>query len=213
MPTPFAESRLAVLADLIDRHPLGILITATRDDFHATHVPFILDRSRGPHGVLQGHLARHNPQYRVRQRKPARALVVFAGPQAYITPSWYPTKREHGKVVPTWDYVTVHARGRLRFIEDRAWLRPHLDALSAHLERGREQPWGVDDAPAEFIDRLQHAIVGVEIEIASLTGKWKVSQNRSDADIDGVIAGLSASPDDEHRALAEIVAEYRPRER
>ena len=138
------------------------------------------------------------------------ALVIFPGPDAYVSPSWYPAKAEHGRVVPTWNYVAVHVHGTLRFVQDRAFLRRHLEELTARHEAGRERPWAVDDAPAEYVAGLERAIVGVEIAITRVEGKWKMSQNRPAADIDGVVRGLAASPRAGDREVAEIVAARRP---
>lgn len=137
-------------------------------------------------------------------------LVIFSGPQAYVSPSWYATKREHGKVVPTWNYVAVHAAGAVRRLSD-AELRAHLESLTDQHEAGRAPEWKVDDAPESFIASMMRAIVGFEIEIASLQGKWKVSQNRSDADVQGVVAGLERSGDARDREMARIVDAFRAR--
>jgi transcriptional regulator len=209
VPPSNAEDRPEVLWDFIEAHPLGALVTASADGLFATHLPLVLHRGRGPHGVLEGHVARANPHHRL---EPAAgdALVIFPGPDAYVSPSWYPAKAEHGRVVPTWNYVAVHAYGALRFVEDRAFLRRHLEELTARHEAGRERPWAVGDAPAEYVAGLERAIVGVEIAIARIEGKWKMSQNRPAADIDGVVRGLAASPRAGDREVAEIVAASRP---
>jgi transcriptional regulator len=209
VPPSNAEHRPGVLWDFIEAHPLGALVTASADGLFATHLPLVLHRGRGLHGVLEGHVARANPHHR---REPAagEALVIFPGPDAYVSPSWYPAKAEHGRVVPTWNYVAVHAYGALRFVEDPAFLRRHLEELTARHEAGRERPWAVDDAPAEYVAGLERAIVGVEIEIARMEGKWKMSQNRPAADIDGVVRGLAASLRAGDREVAEIVEARRP---
>ncbi len=137
-------------------------------------------------------------------------MALFSGPDGYVSPAWYAAKREHGKVVPTWNYVAVHAYGVVRFTDDSAYLRRHLDELTDRHEAGREHPWATSDAPAAFVEQLARAIVGVEIELTRLEGKWKMSQNRSAADIDGVVRGLGDSPDAGDRAVAEIVAARRP---
>jgi transcriptional regulator len=209
IPPSNVESRPEMILDFIEAHPFGALVTASEDGLLATHIPFVLDRSRGNQGVLQGHVARANPHHRT-VRSSDEALVIFTGPDAYVTPSWYPSKAEHGKVVPTWNYVAVHAYGIVRFIDDPAFLRPHLEALTERSEGGRAEPWRVDDAPADFIAQMEKAIVGVEIEISRLEGKWKMSQNRPATDIDGVIHGLGSSDDAVARRVSEIVAERRP---
>ena len=212
VPPSNAEHRPDVLFDFIEAQPLGALVTASADGLFATHLPFVLDRTRGAHGTLEGHLARANPHHR-HAPTTAETLVIFTGPDAYVTPSWYPSKAEHGKVVPTWNYVAVHAYGTLRWVEDADYLRRHLDQLTDRHEAGREQPWTTADAPAEYIAQLQRAIVGVTLEITRLEGKWKMSQNRPAADIDGVVRGLAASPAPHERAVAEIVAARRPADR
>jgi len=209
VPPSNAEDRPGVLFDFIEAHPLGALVTASADGLFATHLPLVLHRGRGPHGVLEGHVARANPHHRL-EPAAGEALVIFPGPDAYVSPSWYPAKAEHGRVVPTWNYVAVHAYGALRFVEDRAFLRRHLEELTARHEAGRERPWAVDDAPAEYVAGLERAIVGVEIAITRVEGKWKMSQNRPAADIDGVVRGLAASPRAGDREVAEIVAARRP---
>jgi len=208
IPSSYLESNSEILFDFIEAHPFGVLITASTDGLFATHLPLLVDRARGPHGTLQGHIARANPHHR--QTLAPEALVIFSGPDAYVTPAWYPTKAEHGKVVPTWNYVAVHVYGTLTIHDDRAFLHQHLDALTKRHEAGRDHPWATTDAPADFIERMQRAVVGIEIAITRLEGKWKMSQNRSSADIDGVVQGLAASPSRSDRAVSEIVAARRP---
>jgi transcriptional regulator len=208
IPSANAEHRPEVMLDFIDAHPLGVLVTASDAGLFATHLPLVLDRTRGAHGVLEGHVARANPHH---SRASTEALVIFAGPDAYITPTWYAAKAEHGKVVPTWNYVAVHVYAELRFVDDRAFLRRHLEALVKRHEGRRDPAWAITDAPEDYIERQQSAIVGVELTVTRLEGKWKMSQNRSDADIDGVVSGLAQSRDATERAVAEIVAERRPR--
>jgi transcriptional regulator len=212
IPRSNEETRPEVIVAFIRAHPFGALITAGRDGLFATHLPFVFDPSRGPSGVLQGHVARANPHHR-QMLDATDALVIFTGPDAYITPSWYASKEEHGKVVPTWNYVAVHVYGTLRFTEDPDYLRAHLAALTRQHEHGRERPWAVTDAPEAFIVQQSAAIVGVELEITRLEGKWKMSQNRSDVDIDGVIHGLAQSSDPAQQRTAQIVAERRPAQR
>ena len=204
-PPHFREDRLDVQHALIRSHPLGTLITMGADGLTANPVPFVLDAEAAPNGALQGHLARANPQWRDYDRA-IEALVVFQGVESYITPSWYATKRETGKVVPTWNYAIVQARGPMRVIEDRDWLARQIAALTALQERGRVNPWSVSDAPEPFVASQIKGIVGIEIPIARITGKWKVSQNRPEADREGVIEGLTASGDAASRDMAELVA-------
>lgn len=210
-PRSFAESDLPTLFDYLDAHPLGILVSATTDRLAATHLPLILDRTAGPFGTLFGHLARANPQADTASPVTAEALVIFSGPDAYITPEWYATKRETGRVVPTWNYVAVHAYGRLRLHDDSEFLRDHLERLTHRHESGRTNPWRVSDAPADYVAQQMKAIVGLSVQIERLEGKWKMSQNRVDADIAGVVAGLDASGGAREREVAAHVAARRPR--
>lgn len=191
-PPAFREDRLEVLHALIDSHRLGTLVTHGPGGLEANLVPFTLDRSRGQSGVLRAHLARANEQ-RLALAGGAEALVIFQGPESYITPSWYPSKAEHGKVVPTWNYVVVQAWGTPVVIDDPAWLRAQIGELTAAQEAARAHPWAIDDAPAAYIDAQLKGIFGLEIPIARLEGKWKANQNRPDADRAGVADGLGAA--------------------
>ena len=210
IPSSNAEHRLDVLHDFIESYPLGTLVTASGEGLFATHLPLVLDRARGAHGTLEGHVARANPHHRLESASD-EALVIFTGPDAYVTPAWYAAKAEHGKVVPTWNYVAVHAYATLRFVDESAFLQRHLRELTARHEGGRAEPWTVEDAPPAYIAGLERAIVGVELAITRLEGKWKMSQNRSAADIDGVVRGLGASERAMDRVVAAIVEERRPR--
>jgi transcriptional regulator len=212
IPSSFGEQDLATLSAYIDAHPLATLVTsAPTDGLIATHLPLVLDRASGPRGTLIGHLARANPQSRAIADESLHALVIFTGPDAYVTPTWYATKAESGRVVPTWNYVAVHAYGTLRLNDDPPFLRGHLEALTKKHESSRSEPWQVSDAPEEFIAQQMKAIIGVSLEIDRLEGKWKMSQNRSDADIAAVIHGLSASSVPQDQEVARIVAERRPK--
>jgi transcriptional regulator len=171
----------------------------------ANPLPFQLASDSGDLGTLRCHLARGNPQWR-ELKAVAECLVVFQGPQEYVTPSWYPTKRETGKVVPTWNYATVHVWGRPEVIDDPVWLRRQLDDLTGLQEGVRPAQWHVDDAPADFIAAQMKGIIGVEIPIARIEGKWKVSQNRPEADRAGVVAGLREQGE-RTQAMAALVAE------
>ena len=191
LPTHFSETRPAVLRAFVRDHPLGLLVTQNRSgDVDANSIPFVLDAEGDAAGVLRAHVARANPLWQT-ARDDVDALVVFQGPHGYVSPAWYPSKAEHGKVVPTWNYVMVQARGRLRAIDDRAWLRDFVSRLTDRHERGRSDPWAVSDAPADFVETMLGAIVGIEITLTSLVGKWKVSQNRSAADRAGVVEGIA----------------------
>ena len=203
------QPELAAQHALIRSHPLGLLVSHGPSGLLANAIPFLIFPEEGKLGTLRAHVARANPQWRD-LRDAQEALVVFQGFQHYVTPSWYETKRETGKVVPTWNYVVVQARGRPRAIEDAAWLRAQIEALTRQQEAGRAAPWAVGDAPEDFIQMQMRAIVGVEIEIADIRGKWKASQNRNAEDRAGVIAGLEAEGDGEARAMAEIVKAAAP---
>ena len=199
------NENLPELHALIEERVFGLLISNGAEGLIANSVPFVLDAGASRLGVLKAHLARANPQWSDLQQQPD-VLVVFQGHDHYITPSWYATKRETGKVVPTWNYTMVQAKGRAKVMDD-AWLRRQIEELTRTLEQRREQPWAVGDAPADFIAMQRRAIVGIEIEILDIRGKWKTSQNRNAADRAGVIAGLEAMGDEDARAMAEIVRE------
>ena len=201
IPKHFEERRVEILHELIRRHPLGALVTLTARGLEANHIPFEVDPDPAPFGILRGHIARANPLWRDSQN--AEALVIFQGPDLYISPSWYATKSETGKVVPTWNYAAVHARGALRFIEDRNWLRIFVEKLTRRHESKRRAPWKVTDAPADFLEAQLGAIVGLEVPITELLGKWKVSQNRPPRDRDGVIDGLRREGGDAASAMAD----------
>jgi transcriptional regulator len=190
-PPAFREDRLDVLQALIESHRLGTLVTHGPEGLNANLVPFTLDRTRGQYGVLRAHLARANEQ-QAALASGAEALVIFQGAESYITPSWYPSKAEHGKVVPTWNYVMVEARGVPQIIDDTVWLHTQISELTASQEAVREHPWAVADAPAAYINSQLKGIFGIEIPITRLDGKWKTSQNRPEADRQGVAQGLAA---------------------
>jgi transcriptional regulator len=201
-PPAFREDRLDVLHALIAAHRLGTIVTTGPQGLEANHVPFTLDASRGPHGTLKAHFARANEQAEA-FRSGGEALVIFQGAQSYITPSWYPSKLEHGKVVPTWNFVTVHAWGRPVVTEDPAWLMAQISELTDASEGTRPAPWSVTDAPDAYVASQLKGIFGIEIEIARIEGKWKASQNRPEGDRVGVAEGLSAEG---HAEMAEWVA-------
>ncbi|WP_230530690.1 FMN-binding negative transcriptional regulator [Microvirga roseola] len=203
-PPHFREDRLEVQHDLIRAHPLGLLVTVGSTGLAANPIPFVLDSSASPLGTLKAHLSRANAQWRDFDSA-QEALVVFQGVETYITPSWYEAKREHGKVVPTWNYAIVQARGRLRVIDDPAWILRQVTTMTAGQEAVQPTPWAVSDAPDAFVAAQLKGIVGVEIEIARIEGKWKVSQNRSEADRQGVSAGLRLLDDDAARQMADLV--------
>lgn len=202
----FREDRIEALHELILRHPLGLLTTAGESGLAATPLPFLVHAGEGKNGTLRAHMARANPHWRELQGG-AECLVVFMGPQGYVTPSWYRTKQETQKVVPTWNYVCVQVWGRPRIVEDAAWLRRQLDDLTHAREHARPAPWAVSDAPEDYIAAQMKAIVGIEIPIERIEGKWKLSQNRPEADQAGVMAGLNDPKDpDRNAAMAALMA-------
>lgn len=194
IPNSFRKKSPQHLQAFFAQYPLATLITLGPGGLEANVVPLLYDptpRPEAPHGVLRGHLARANPQWQ-RFDPQVEALAIFQGPDAYISPNWYPSKAVHGKAVPTWNYAVVQAKGLLTVIEDAAWLRRLLADLTSFHEASQPQPWHVDDAPADFIAAQLQAVVGIELAVQSLSGKAKMSQNRPDADRLGVIAGLAA---------------------
>lgn len=212
IPEHFEERDVAVLHALMRSHPLGTWVSEVDGQLVVNHIPFVVDSTRGPLGTLLGHVARANTIWKTVPGQ-AASVVVFQGPQAYITPSWYPAKHEHGKVVPTWNYAVVHAHGQPRVIDDPDWLRQHVVELTGAHESARTAPWQVSDAPASYIDTMLRAIVGIEIPIARLLGKWKASQNRPASDRRGVVAGLSETGDSESQHMARLVQERTDRSR
>lgn len=207
-PPHFREDDLAVQHALIRAHPLGLLITAGPEGLTANALPFHLIAEGSPKGVLQVHMSRANGQWK-QIAAGAPVLVVFQGDNAYITPSWYATKRETGKVVPTWNYAIVQVRGTAKVIDDAAWLRTQIEALTGEHENPRPAPWRVDDAPGAFVDAQIKGIIGVEIAITGIEGKWKVSQNRPKADIAEVIEGLDATAEvHANPGMADLVRRY-----
>jgi transcriptional regulator len=205
LPSHFREERGEVLQALMRRHPLAVLVTMGTDGLLANHIPLEWDPEPAPHGSLVGHVARGNPMWRDR-RPEIEALAIFQGPQSYVSPSWYETKRETGKVVPTWNYAVAQARGPLVVHDDTKWVRALVGRLTDRHESGFPVPWKVTDAPEEFIDRQLKAIVGIEIPIRQIEGKWKMSQNRPEADRRGVIEGLRELGDTSSEEAAALVA-------
>ena len=191
LPKHFEQPDRDALTALVRERPLATLVVATPDGPTADLIPLEFDAAAGAHGTLRGHVARANPLWR---NAGAQALAIFTGPDAYVSPNWYPSKREHGKVVPTWNYTMVQGRGTLRAVDDAAWLRAFVGQLTQRHEASQPQPWQVSDAPEDFVQQILRAIVGIEIELVSpLTGKWKVSQNRSAADREGIVQGMAAT--------------------
>ncbi|MDH3452549.1 MAG: FMN-binding negative transcriptional regulator [Gammaproteobacteria bacterium] len=204
LPKQFAESDITVLHALIRAAPLGAWVTEADGELEVNHIPFLLDAERGKFGVIAGHVAKANPVWKSFSQDMA-SVVIFQGPQTYITPSWYPSKAAHGKVVPTWNYAVVHAYGQPQAIHDPAWLLHHVSQQVDLREKDQAHPWKVADAPPDYIDKMVGAIVGIEISIARLLGKWKVSQNRSQPDKLGTVAGLLNRNDDNANAMAALV--------
>eukprot|EP01037_Dinobryon_pediforme_P002402 gene2402-2437_t len=184
--------------------PLGLLVSHGAQGLLANPIPFVLDRDQGPSGRLRGHLARSNPQWAEFLTAP-QALIVFSGLDHYISPSYYPTKQENGKVVPTWNYIQVHVYGQVEIHQDADWLRTQIGALTDQHERPRAEPWAVEDAPDAFIAQQMRAIVGIEIRIDRIEGKWKLSQNRTAADQQGVHEGLSKEVNSAAQAMGAMI--------
>jgi transcriptional regulator len=199
-----AFTDLDAMHALMDAHPLGAWVLQGDTGMVANHIPFLLDRSQGPQGTLIGHVARANPAWRALAAQ-TPSLVIFQGPDSYITPNWYPGKAEHGKVVPTWDYAVVHAHGVARAVEDPAWLLYMLERLTNRHEAAQPAPWKVKDAPRAYIDKLLRAIVGIEIRIERLEGKLKASQDEAREDRLGTVAGLRRSGNSNADAMANLV--------
>ena len=197
-PAHFEENRVEVLQNLVRAHPLATLVCWSGDALVANLVPLVF-RSAAPaegrHGSLVGHIARANPLWQTTDFS-VPVLAIFQGPAHYISPNWYPSKARHGKVVPTWNYVVVQARGRMQLHHDPAWIRAQVTELTTQQEASQAQPWSVDDAPAAYTDALLGALIGIEIPVDDWTGKWKVSQNQSAENRAGVVQGLLATPPD-----------------
>ena len=206
IPKANEEKRVSVMRDLMVAHPLGTLVALGTSGLFASHIPMVLEDDGSQFGVLQGHIARANTQWR--DIVPTvDALAIFAGHQHYISPNWYPGTKEHGKEVPTWNYAVVHAYGPLKVVEDERWLLTFLNKLTNIHEAGSPIPWKVSDAPEDFIKSLLNAIVGLELPIQRLEGKWKVSQNRTEEERKGVIEGLSKLNTPESLAMKALVEE------
>ncbi|MDO7898493.1 FMN-binding negative transcriptional regulator [Pseudomonas citrulli] len=210
-PQAFAVDDLPQLHRMIGDCRLAVLVTQGEQGLQASHLPLLLDTHQGPHGTLYGHMARANRQWHDLQAG-AEALVIFAGADAYVSPAFYPGKAEHGKVVPTWNYLAVHAYGRAEVFDDAQRLRDLVGALTDRHEAGRAQPWKIEDAPAQYLDSMLKAIVGFALPIQRLEGKRKLSQNRSPADATGVRDGLAHSLDPQDQALARLMPERSPKE-
>lgn len=205
LPAHFEENRAEALHALIAAHPFGALVTHGPDGLDANHVPFEFDAAAGEHGTLRAHVARANPVWRD-VRTGADVLVIFQGEHGYISPTFYPSKQETHRQVPTWNYLVVHAHGRITVREDEAYVRGVVARLTRKMEAGERAPWKMGDAPRDFIDQMLSAIVGIEIEVTRLVGKAKLSQNKSDADRIGAVMGLRERGGDAADALADAMA-------
>jgi transcriptional regulator len=199
------ETRLPVRHALMRAHPLATLVTLNASGLIASHIPMVVEADE-QNGILKAHISRANPQWRD-LTSTTDALAIFAGPHHYISTAWYPGTYEHGEEVPTWNYAVVHACGTLQVMEDKAWLLAHLNSLTDEHEASFPRPWKVADAPEAFIDTMLRGIVGLELPIRRLEGKWKMSQNRTLPEREGVIAGLTALATPESLATRDLVAE------
>lgn len=189
LPAHFAETRTEELHRILEENPLGSLVTHTAAGLDANHLPFEFDPARGPQGVLQAHIARANPLWKEITGE-AEVMVIFRGPHGYVSPSWYPSKHETHRHVPTWNYEVVHAHGRLRFVEDEKFVRGIVARLTRRHEAGEPHPWKMGDAPTEYLDQMLKMIVGLEVEVTRWEGKRKLGQNREMRDRDGAIDAL-----------------------
>jgi len=209
-PPMFRETRPEELGGLMAAHPLAVLVTISSQGLGASHLPLLFDAAEGPLGVLRGHMARANQQWR-EYTAASEALAIFSGPEHYISPNWYVSTKESGKVVPTWNYITVHVRGTLTFTTDAAWLLENVRALTNEHEKMMSKPWRVEDAPPEYIGKMLEAIVGVELAITAIEGKWKVSQNRALEDRISAVAGLESVATPEAVQMAQLVKQALPK--
>lgn len=204
IPAQFEQPNIEVMHELMRNRPLATLVTFGSNGINANHIPLHIALTSEPFGVLRGHVARSNPIWSDLNLD-VDTLAIFHGADAYISPSWYATKQETGKVVPTWNYTVVHAYGSLRIIDDAIWVRTQLEALTAQNEEGFPHPWAVSDAPADFTEKLIEAVVGIEMIITRISGKWKVSQNQPPQNQRSVIDGLNASGKNEAITMAALI--------
>jgi len=204
LPAAFHDQDVQRLQQQMEDSRLAIVVTHGENGLLASHVPLLLDRSAGEFGALRGHLARANPQWRDLENG-SEAMVIFSGADAYVSPNFYPSKAEHGKAVPTWNFLAVHAYGTAEVFSDAERLRALVSRLTDRHEASQQKPWAVDDAPADYLQSMLKAIVGFELPIARLEGKRKLSQNRSPADIAGVQQGLATSSDPLDNAVAQLM--------
>lgn len=204
IPKPFEQNNIEAMHDLMQKHPLATVVSLGTEGIYADHIPLHLSPTHGIYGALHGHVARANPFWRDHLSN-QEVLAIFHGPDAYISPSWYATKQATGKVVPTWNYTVVHAYCNLRIVEDPIWIRRHLEALTDANEAIFPEPWSVNDAPIDFTEKLIEGVVGVELLITRLSGKWKLSQNQLLPNRAGVVQGLKACRGDDAVELAALI--------
>ena len=209
-PKHFEETRIDVMHTLMRTHPLCTLVTLSAEGLVANHIPMLLRPAAGAFGTLVAHVARANPLWKETDFS-MPVLVIFQGPQAYISPSWYATKQEHGKVVPTWNYAVVQASGLMQVHDNAQWIRTQATQITAERESAFDKPWAVNDAPRDYTDTMIKALVGIEIPITKLTGKWKVSQNQPVANRQTVVQALQADGGAQAVAMAQLVEERAPR--
>jgi transcriptional regulator len=207
LPSHFEETRTSVLHETMRANPFSTLVTLTAHGLDANHLPMEIDPDPAPYGTVRGHVARANPVWRDLQSHDV--LAIFQGPHTYISPSWYPTAQESRKAVPTWNYVVVHAHGVIRIIDDVEWVRAQLAGLVTRFESHRASPWRMSDMPSDYVESLIRGVVGFEIRIARLIGKWKVSQNRPAADVKGIVDGLRATGTESDLDMAQLVVDAR----
>jgi transcriptional regulator len=202
LPKHFEVTDPEILSDLIEKYPLATIIGAIGGEIEVNHLPLMLSKDRSR---LYGHVAKTNPLLKIAEQATPNLTAVFNGPDAYVTPSWYLTKKETGKVVPTWNYAVVHAQGKISIIQDRAWLHGHVTQMTDTHEPTYQSLWKVSDAPDEYIQVMLNAIVGIEIEITSLVGKFKLSQNRPANDYEAVLSELRASKNQELQDMTHFM--------
>jgi len=206
-PPIFSVDDKELMHELMLTHPFGTLISIQDGGITADHLPLVIHPELSEQGTIRAHIAKGNPLW-LKRKTSMEILAIFQGPQAYITPSWYPSKKQHGKVVPTWNYAVIHAHGELNFRTDEEWLLDHLVELSNRQEDGRYKAWKVSDAPDSYIAKQLKGIVGIEIEIKKLEGQWKVSQNKNEEDRTGVQEGLKLEADQVANSMSELVREF-----
>lgn len=205
-PEMFQEDRAEVLHDLMRSHPFATLVSFDGKGVVADHIPMVLHPELGDHGVLRGHVARPNPLWQEFDAS-VDVLAIFQGVHHYITPNWYPSKQETEKVVPTWNYAVVHACGPMTIFKEADWLRAQVESLTMQMESGRSEPWAVSDAPDDYLERQFRGIVGLEIAITQLIGKWKLNQNRTAEDRQGVVEGLKGEDNEAAQTMAGMIPE------